>query len=140
MSKRSENASSKVKRKQFVHHRFEFSSFLVEFCWFQAKPSQSLRLRMTEKQFVEGQQQIRSKSKSFRDEILRNFSLSCFVRIVKHEIRTIYRFDFTGFVVSCRRSDRLCFTNDIRSFIRSKFEWNNRTRRISIAFNFTQFV
>ena len=37
---------------------------LVEFCWFQANPSQSFRLRMTEKQFVEAQKYIHSKSNS----------------------------------------------------------------------------
>ncbi len=36
--------------------------FLVEFCWFQANPCQSFRLRMTEKQFIEAQKYIRSKS------------------------------------------------------------------------------
>ncbi|UJR25779.1 hypothetical protein I4U23_007132 [Adineta vaga] len=33
----------------------------VEFCWFQANPCQSFRLRMTEKQFLEAQKHIRSK-------------------------------------------------------------------------------
>jgi hypothetical protein len=36
--------------------------FLVELCWFQASPCQNIRLRMTEKQFIEGQKYIRSKS------------------------------------------------------------------------------
>ena len=35
----------------------------MEFCWFQANPSQSFRLRMTEKQFLDAQKRIRSKSK-----------------------------------------------------------------------------
>ncbi|CAF0725620.1 unnamed protein product [Rotaria sp. Silwood1] len=33
----------------------------VEFCWFQANPCQSFRLRMTEKQFIEAQKYISSK-------------------------------------------------------------------------------
>jgi hypothetical protein len=40
----------------------EFCFLLVEFCWFQANPCQSFRLRMTEKQFIEAQKYIRSKS------------------------------------------------------------------------------
>jgi hypothetical protein len=39
------------------------SIFSVEFCWFQANPSQSFRLRMTEKQFLEAQKYICSKSR-----------------------------------------------------------------------------
>ena len=45
---------------EFKTNRF----FLVEFCWFQVQPSQSFRLRMTEKQFLEAQKQLRSKSQN----------------------------------------------------------------------------
>ena len=68
MSKPSANESLKVKTERmsvrYSPHWFFIS--LVEFCWFQAKPTQRLRLRMTEKQFVEGQKYIRSKSNFLR--------------------------------------------------------------------------
>jgi len=47
---------------KFYDLRLKWRLFSVEFCWFQADPCQSFRLRMTEKQFIEAQKHIRSKS------------------------------------------------------------------------------
>lgn len=71
MSKRLANEWLKVKDSLSLFENLQSLSLdLVEFCWFQANPSQSFRLRMTEKQFLEAQKYIHSKSNSNEPELI----------------------------------------------------------------------
>lgn len=79
-----------VEGNEFIFLMFEHSiDLLVEFCWFQANPSQSFRLRMTEKQFIDAQKYIHSKSNLIIED---NRTEIFLCRITEYEIRTIHRF------------------------------------------------